>query len=207
LEIINVDLKRAKTNLLLSLDVPQFPESQWTKLLSGSTADFDQVLSGLYASADRVTTFGDWTTAFDSFAEAFTFVFRHRSEELRAYANHVKAFFKARPISEHSGVIAYDSAVRTRVGQRRNLLHTDFLEFQDLQIRFVFSPVGSTIGTTTRNIEASVSSSSGRRRQSKTPCRNFNNGVCNRSAGSCFYAHVCGKCRGRGHVEKNCEKK
>ncbi|KIY43044.1 hypothetical protein FISHEDRAFT_78901 [Fistulina hepatica ATCC 64428] len=132
LETINVDLKRAKINLLLSLDVPQFPESQWTKLLSGGTADFDQVLSGLYASADverttervgglefsyvstaptkRVTTFGDWTTAFDSFAEAFTFIFPHRGEELRAYAAHIKAFFKARPVFEHSGVIAYDSA-------------------------------------------------------------------------------------------------
>ncbi|KIY49597.1 hypothetical protein FISHEDRAFT_72909 [Fistulina hepatica ATCC 64428] len=132
LETINVDAKRAKTNLLLSLDVPQFPESQWTKLLSGATADFDQVLSGLYASADvertterignlefsytnttpskRVTTFGDWTTAFESFAEAFTFIFPHRSNETRTYAQHIKSFFKARPIAEHSGVIAYDSA-------------------------------------------------------------------------------------------------
>ncbi|KIY45326.1 hypothetical protein FISHEDRAFT_24721, partial [Fistulina hepatica ATCC 64428] len=94
LETINVDLKRAKINLLLSLDIPQFPESQWTKLLSGGTTDFDQVLSGLYASADRVTTFGDWTTAFNSLAEAFTFIFPHRSKELHAYAAHVRAFFK-----------------------------------------------------------------------------------------------------------------
>ncbi|KIY46252.1 hypothetical protein FISHEDRAFT_75807 [Fistulina hepatica ATCC 64428] len=140
LEVINVDLKRAKINLLLSLDVPQFPDSQWTKLLSGGTADFDQVLSGLYAAADvertterigglefsyistspakRVSTFGDWTTAFDCFADAFIFIFPHRADELRMYASHVKSFFKARPQSEHSGVIVYDSAVRTRVGQR-----------------------------------------------------------------------------------------
>ncbi|KIY52463.1 hypothetical protein FISHEDRAFT_35273 [Fistulina hepatica ATCC 64428] len=117
LEMINVDLKRAKVNLLLSLHVPQFPESQWTRLLSGATADFDQVLSGVYASADKVANFGDWTIAYESFAEAFTFVFPHRGEELRHYATHVKAFFKARPESEHSGVIAYDSAVRMRVAQ------------------------------------------------------------------------------------------
>ncbi|KIY43016.1 hypothetical protein FISHEDRAFT_78924 [Fistulina hepatica ATCC 64428] len=164
LETINVDLKRAKINLLLSLHVPQFPESQWTKLLSGGTADFDQVLSGLYASADvgrtterigglefsfvstapskRVTDYGDWTTAFDSFKQAFTFIFPHRGEELQLYADHVRAFFKARPVSEHSSVIAYDSSVRTRVAQRRDLLHTDYLQFQDLQIRFIFSPIG-----------------------------------------------------------------
>ncbi|KIY49912.1 hypothetical protein FISHEDRAFT_72144 [Fistulina hepatica ATCC 64428] len=146
LETINVDAKRAKTNLLLSLDVPQFPESQWTKLLSGATVDFDHVLSGLYASADvertterigniefsyastsptkRVTTFGDWTTAFESFAEAFTFIFPHRVDEVRTYSQHIKSFFKARPAAEHSGVIAYDSA--------------------DLQIRFIFGPAGST---------------------------------------------------------------
>ncbi|KIY52474.1 hypothetical protein FISHEDRAFT_35332, partial [Fistulina hepatica ATCC 64428] len=226
---INVDLKRAKIDLLLSLDVPQFPESQWTKLLSGGTADFDQVLSGQYASADvertterigglefsfvstaptkRVTTFGDWTTAFDSFAEAFTFIFPHRGDELRRYADHIKSFFKARPESEHRGVIAYDSAVRTRVGQRRNILHTDFEEFRDLQLRFIFSPAGTSAGTTSRNVESSTSSAAGKRKQSRTPCRNYNNGVCPRSATSCYYAHVCGKCRARGHVEKNCEKK
>ncbi|KIY46244.1 hypothetical protein FISHEDRAFT_75820 [Fistulina hepatica ATCC 64428] len=101
---INVDIKRAKADLLLSLDVPQFPESQWTKLLSGATADFDHVLSGLYASADvehaterigslefsytntvltkRVSNFGDWTTAFESFSDAFTFIFLHRIDEV-----------------------------------------------------------------------------------------------------------------------------
>ncbi|KIY47513.1 hypothetical protein FISHEDRAFT_74617 [Fistulina hepatica ATCC 64428] len=93
LEAINVDLKKARTNLLLSLGAPQFPESQWTRLLSGGMADFDQVISGLYASADveraterigglelsyvtttpteRVATSGDWTTAYNSFTEAF----------------------------------------------------------------------------------------------------------------------------------------
>ncbi|KIY47447.1 hypothetical protein FISHEDRAFT_74644 [Fistulina hepatica ATCC 64428] len=228
LETISVDLKRAKINLLLSLDVPQFPDSQWTKLLGGGAVDFDQVLSGLYSAADverttervgglelsyvsttptkRVTTFGDWTTAYDSFAEAFTFVFPHRAEELRAYALHIKAFFKARPISEHSGVIAYDSAVRTRVGQRRNLLHTDFLEFQDLQIRFIFSPTGSASGSSTRSPDSGNPLTGGKRRQSRTPCRNYNNGVCPRSSTTCFYAHVCNKCRARGHVEKSCEK-
>ncbi|KIY53521.1 hypothetical protein FISHEDRAFT_68868 [Fistulina hepatica ATCC 64428] len=83
--------------------MPQFPESQWTKLLSGATADFDQVLSSIYASANvqrttehigglefsytntsplkRVTNFGDWTIVFKSFAEAFTFIFPHRVDE------------------------------------------------------------------------------------------------------------------------------
>ncbi|KIY43070.1 hypothetical protein FISHEDRAFT_78863 [Fistulina hepatica ATCC 64428] len=179
LEAINIDLKRARTNLLLSFGAPQFPESQWTKLLSGGTADFDQVLSGLYASADvertterigglelsyiattptkKVTTFGDWTTAYDSFTEAFLFVFPHRREEMCHYAMHVKAFFKARPVSEHSGVIAYNSAVRTRVGHRHELLHTDFLEFQDLQIQFIFSPIGSAGGALSRGVESSGS--------------------------------------------------
>ncbi|KIY47218.1 hypothetical protein FISHEDRAFT_74876 [Fistulina hepatica ATCC 64428] len=101
------------TSILRTVEILGFPDSQWTKLLSRGTADFDQVISGL-------------------FAEAFTFIFAHRAEELRAYASHVKAFFKARPISEHSGVIAYDSAVY-------------------LQIRFIFSPAASTLGASGRN--------------------------------------------------------
>ncbi|KIY52949.1 hypothetical protein FISHEDRAFT_69408 [Fistulina hepatica ATCC 64428] len=44
---------------------------------------------------------------------AFTFIFPHRKDELRHYAEHVKAFFKARPTSQHSGVISYDSTIRT----------------------------------------------------------------------------------------------
>ncbi|KIY52562.1 hypothetical protein FISHEDRAFT_69757 [Fistulina hepatica ATCC 64428] len=137
LDVINVDAKQAKINLLLSLKVPQFPESQWSKLLSGATVDFDQVLSGVYASAEigrttehignlefsytstaptkRVTNFGDWTTAFDSFAAAFIFIFPHRVDEVRDYSEHIKDFFKARSEHEHGAVIAYDSAVRTRV--------------------------------------------------------------------------------------------
>ncbi|KIY52571.1 hypothetical protein FISHEDRAFT_69729 [Fistulina hepatica ATCC 64428] len=101
--------------------------------------------------------FGEWTIAFDSFADAFTFIFPHRREELQQYVEHVKSFFKARLPSEHSGVIAYDSAVRTHVGQHHDLLHTDFFAFQDLQIRFIFSPSGSAAGMSTRSVEAGTS--------------------------------------------------
>ncbi|KIY52947.1 hypothetical protein FISHEDRAFT_69404 [Fistulina hepatica ATCC 64428] len=52
LEAIHIDVKQTRANLLISLDAPQFPESQWKKLLNRGTADFDQVLSGIYASTD-----------------------------------------------------------------------------------------------------------------------------------------------------------
>ncbi|KIY47600.1 hypothetical protein FISHEDRAFT_45027 [Fistulina hepatica ATCC 64428] len=207
LDVININLKRAKTNLLLSLHVPQFPDSQWARLLVGNATDFDQVISGIYVSADRVTTSGDWMTAFDSFTDAFLFIFPHSKGEMCHYAEHVKSFFKARPESEHSGVIAYDSTVHTRVGQQCDLLHTDFLKFQDLQIRFIFSPIGSSGRTTSQSTKPGFSAGGGRQKQSKTPCRNFNNGICPRSAALCYYTHICSKCQARDHVEKMCEKK
>ncbi|KIY53711.1 hypothetical protein FISHEDRAFT_26013, partial [Fistulina hepatica ATCC 64428] len=141
LDVINVDAKQAKINLLLSLKVPQFSESQWSKLLSGVTVDFNQVLSGVYASAEIGRTMEhignlkfsytstaptkhchtDWTTAFDSFAAAFTFIFPHCVNEVCDYSEHIKDLFKARSEHEHSAVITYDSAICTRVSQRRDI--------------------------------------------------------------------------------------
>ncbi|KIY53674.1 hypothetical protein FISHEDRAFT_32840 [Fistulina hepatica ATCC 64428] len=205
LDVINVNAKRAKINLLLSLKVPQFPESQWSKLLSGATVDFDQVLSGVYTSAEIGRTTEHWTTAFDSFAAAFIFIFPHRVDEVRDYSEHIKDFFKARSEHEHGAVIAYDSAVRTRVSQRQDLLLTDSLRFQDLQLRFIFSSAGASSGPGSSN--AGGTQRGGKtRRQSREPCRNWNAGRCNRSATSCNYAHICARCRVRGHVEGVCEK-
>ncbi|KIY50106.1 hypothetical protein FISHEDRAFT_72026 [Fistulina hepatica ATCC 64428] len=119
LEAIHADIKCARANLLISLDAPQFPESQWKKLLNGGTADFDQVLSGIYASTDvkrmtehisglefsfvsttpskRVVDYGDWITAFNSFAEAFMFIFPHRGDQLLSTAESLHTT----PLSAH----------------------------------------------------------------------------------------------------------
>ncbi|KAF5379704.1 hypothetical protein D9615_005677 [Tricholomella constricta] len=114
LENFAKDLKLAKASLTNSPRCPQFPDTEWTSLLSGKAVDFDRVLSGLYsvsfddqrrerlghleivagpsAPARVVRTHSEWVIACDSAWEATVYVFPHRSAELAAYGNSTELF-------------------------------------------------------------------------------------------------------------------
>jgi hypothetical protein len=44
-----IDLRFTKDSILNSIDCPQFPESEWTNLISGRSVNLDHVLSGLFS--------------------------------------------------------------------------------------------------------------------------------------------------------------
>lgn len=133
LENFSRDLKLAKSSLFNSARLPQFPDSEWTNLITGRAVDLDHVLASQYSVAHDnrrtehigelelvigstkparvVDTHGKWVIAWDQAVDATTFVFPHRTSELREYGRHISQLFASFPDSLHSRVIQYDRAV------------------------------------------------------------------------------------------------
>ncbi|TFK38311.1 hypothetical protein BDQ12DRAFT_666497 [Crucibulum laeve] len=102
-----LNVKFAKTHLLNSAHCPQFPDSEWTNILSGHAVDLDQVLSSSYTISHNthqtksfgsveliigtakptktVNTHGKWVIAWNQTIDALLFAFPHRVSELCEY--------------------------------------------------------------------------------------------------------------------------
>jgi hypothetical protein len=226
LENFSRDPKFAKTSLLNSTRLPQFPDSEWTNLIAGRAVDLDHVLAGQYSISheDRrterfgelevivgsakpakvVDTHGKWVIAWDQAVDATVYVFPHRSSELRDYGRYVSQLFACFPDSLHPHVIQFDRAVRIRAAQRRDLLLTDYHNFTDLHVLWIQNAGagGSKSGESDRRGRTGATSGGSRRREA---CRRWNEGRCPNSAANCNFAHVCTKCRSNAHASADCK--
>ena len=217
--------KQVKASIVNTPKCPAFPDSEWFNLVQGKPINLDNVFSGFYStSTDNkrtesigeielkfgtkdvtkpVTTHGDWTIAFDLTRDAYLFTFAHRAEELKQYQRYILQQFATKRDSEHPRVIALDKAIRKRISERRDLLLSDFDQFTDLQTmhldHYGAGNPGRDSGTTTSADKPPV-------KKRNEPCRNWNNGVCNRGKG-CYYLHVCGICLQKGHTSDKCPRK
>jgi hypothetical protein len=123
--------------------VPQgFPDTEWDHIIRGDPVDLDVVLSSLHHIAPvkenlgrvgstqislgqsdparKITTSGEWTSAWNATARAITFAFPHRKEELQEYGEYMDSEFSARISSSHRKLFAFDKAVRHHVGGGTN---------------------------------------------------------------------------------------
>jgi len=222
------DPKLAKSSLLNASYLPQFPDGEWSNILSGRFVDLDHVLSGIYAvgpderrkerlgaleiavgasaPAKVVRSHSDWTIAWESYLDAAIFVFPNRQTELNAYGKFVRQLFTSFSPEKHLRVIHYDKAARLRASQRRDVLLSDHTQFTDLSLLWLQNGGGSSAPTTgegrgRRNPTASPS------RTRREACRRFNTGACPNSQTTCEYSHVCSKCRATGHTVATCSSK
>lgn len=224
LKLFAQDPKLAKASILTSPRAPQFPHSEWSNILAGSMVNLDHVLSGMHAvssdnreveliggiqlkygaaeAAKKVRNSGDWSQAFRVYTKAVSFVFPHRKEELEDYSEQVAALFAVVTEANHAIIINYDKAVRTRVGDVRNLLLTDRSEFEDLRLYWLH-PLGQGFRDTSAGVGHNRSPKSSFR--SDDDCLRFNNGKCPNKASSCKYRHRCSGCGGK-HMRGDCDK-
>ena len=159
LESFSRDPKFTKTSLLNSSRLPHFPDSEWTNLIAGKVINLDHVLAAQYSvtlderrterigdlefivrsaePARVVDSHGKWVIAWDPTVDATSYVFPHRSSELRDYGRYISQLFACFPDSLHTRVIQLDRAVRIRVSQRRDLLLTDYNQFSDLHVLWI----------------------------------------------------------------------
>ena len=224
LKLYAQDLKLTKSSILTSPRTPQFPHSEWTSVLTGAMVNLDHVLSGMHAisndnreveliggiqlkygaaeAAKKVKNSGDWSQAFRVYTKAVVFVFPHRKEELEDYAEQVASLFAVVTEVNHPIIINYDKAVRTRVGDVRNLLLTDKSEFEDLRLYWLH-PLGQGFRGTNSGSTSNRSPRTSYR--SNDDCLRFNDGKCPNKASGCKYRHRCAGCGGR-HSKKDCDK-
>jgi hypothetical protein len=224
LENFGRDLKFTLLTVVNSFDCPQFPESEWKNILAGRAVNLDHVLSSLFSVSQEVKhteqvgdfeialgstspskmvkTHGDWNIAWDATIEATAFVLPHRRLELADYRRFIIQEFAANPPEAQPYIISYDSAIRVRVAQRRNLLLTDFDSFRDIQTHWIGNTPwrGSTLHTSSdKRTDAQV-------KRKREACRRWNEGRCPNSHAACNYKHVCSKCGKNTHTGPECTK-
>jgi hypothetical protein len=229
LDLFSIDLKSTRRSLTNSPGCPEFPDAEWKNVLTGRAVNLDAVLSGQFSTANNDTktekvgdleiTFGaveptkavsnggDWSIAWNRTVTATEFAFPHRTRELTGYGEYITSLFAATNPSFHSRVVAFDKAVRRRVGSVRNLELSDHNSFADLKLAHIDS-----IGVSVSRGESSKSAvSRGRGKKGKggkiqEPCNKWNEGTCMQAQDDCRRQHVCNVCGKPGHKGKDCWK-
>ena len=161
-----------------------------------------QLKYGATEVAKKVRNSGDWLQAFRIYMKAVSFVFSHRKEELKDYAEQVATLFLVVIEVNHAIIINYNKAVCTHVGNMCNLLLTDRSEYEDLRLYWLH-PLGQGFRDTSVGITHNHSMKLSFR--SDDNCIRFNSGKCPNKASSCKYQHCCSGCRGK-HVRGDCDK-
>ncbi|KAJ8462181.1 hypothetical protein ONZ51_g11064 [Trametes cubensis] len=124
------DIAQAKRAISNSPSAPEFPDSEWTSVLSGRAIDLDHVFTGRYTpgpeepvteaisgiefsinhpvAAKRITTCGDWVFAWGRATRATVFAFPHRRDELVAYGEYIEGLSRALAPAVHARVLNFD---------------------------------------------------------------------------------------------------
>jgi hypothetical protein len=173
IEAYTINPKATKRSLINEPDCPEFPDSEWKNVICGRAVSLDAVLSGQLSTiqdnakvekfGDLEITFGaveptkvvknggDWSIAWNRTVRAITFAFPHRAHELASYREYIVNLFSVTHPSIHSRVVAFDKAVRKRIGSVRNLELTDFEKFADLKIAHMDSIGVSVVAGTSKD--------------------------------------------------------
>lgn len=224
------DIKLTKHNLFSARGLPEFPDSEWVKVIQGKAVDFDVVFSGIHStvSDNRATesfgdfefrfghtkpskvvkNHGDWLIAFSSFQRAMRFIFPHREAELIRYSEYISSYFASIDAAAHFRVLDLDKAIRKWSGSVNSVSLDELEKFKFLEIRHLFSQVAADNSSGSgQRASGSAQKSSNSTWRSKDPCRLHNQGKCSRQASECKYRHVCSGCGKDGHTERDCPAK
>jgi hypothetical protein len=227
LDIIQRDPTTVKRWIRCASSAPAgFPSTEWDAIIKGETINIDTVFSSLHhvhcidesigrvgsteiqfgrpKPAAKVETSGQWTAAFNLATKATAFVFPHRLDELKQYADYIEELFSAKSVSIHPRLFKYDEAIRYKVGQGQNILLTDRDQFTRYYEAIV-APDGVGTGTSSSG-DKGGQGKDGKPREKSDICNRFNGAKgCNSTAEKCKYRHVCKKCKQRGHGQMDCK--
>jgi hypothetical protein len=229
IDTYTADPKAAKRSLVNEPDCPEFPDSEWKNIISGRAVNLDAVLSGQLSTTNdevKIEKFGDfevsfgaveptkivknggdWTIAWNRTVRATVFAFPHRLQELTSYGEYIVNLFSVTHPSVHARVIAFDKAVRKRVGSVRNLELSEYEKFADLKIAHMDS-IGVSVysGSSKGDINVARKGKRSRSWKKSEPCNKWNEGTCSQAEEDCRRQHVCNKCGRSGHRGKECRK-
>jgi hypothetical protein len=229
-DVYTDDPKAVKRSLTNQPDCPEFPDSEWKNVISGRAVNLDAVLSGQLSTTNddlKVEKFGDievsfgaveptkvvrnggdWSIAWNRTVRAIAFAFPHRHQELTSYGEYIINLFSVTHPTVHTRVIAFDRAVRKRVGSVRNLELSDFEKFANLKIAHMDS-IGVAISSSPSKGDKGKGTKRGNTGKSwkkDEPCNKWNDWKCNQEEEDCRRQHVCNKCGKAGHRGKECRR-
>jgi hypothetical protein len=203
------------------------PDSQWERIFKGQALDLDHFLSSLHRTSideegetrignakisfgvsdakRRVSTYGEWVSAWNLASSAIAFAFPHRAEELRVYGEFIGGEFGAKLPHSHPRVIMFDIAVRNQVQGGQSFLLNDhhlFLRFHSA----ILMPDGVELSSRKASSRR-LTSTPGRASGNKPDiCNRFNTlSGCPSSDFNCRYRHVCKICKKSGHGKEQHE--
>ena len=138
-----------------------------------------------------ITSHGEWSLAFEAFAEAIRVLLPPLYPVLPAYRRHIVNFFSQLDIGAHLRIINHEAAVRLYLTTSTCLTLQDFHHSELQPLHNVHFTMGTSAVQT-------FSSSEKRKRPSEEnageTCRRYNQGKCpNRN---CRYKHICSSCGG-----------
>ena len=225
-----IDIKVTKHNLFSVRGLPEFPDSEWVKVLQGKAVDLDIIISAIHLTVtdnwatetfrDFEFQFGhlkptktvrnhrDWLIAYSVFQGAMQFIYPHRESELIWYSEYVTADFASANAGGQNQVLNLNKAIWCWSGSVNNVPLDQFEKFRFLEVCHLFSKAagdqsaqGSQQGLTAGQHGGAPTW------QSKDLCWLFNQGKCGEQASECWYRHVCIRCGKEGHAKKECASK
>ncbi|GAW08474.1 protein [Lentinula edodes] len=178
--------------------VPKAPQPASNKFAALKSSTFAKP-----ASTKAITDQASWRRAWRATADAISFAFADRCNELSAYEEHVGRLSDDNLPSFHHNVINYDKAVRQLIGSRRDILFDEFEHSEVARIRNMYLlPTGTHFSTSTFPAPRANQASLHPRNRAREICRKFNRGNCD----GCERKHICATCSESGHGSHNCRK-
>ncbi|RDB15295.1 hypothetical protein Hypma_004712 [Hypsizygus marmoreus] len=200
LEVYGADLKATRRSLMNSPSCLEFPDSEWTNVLSGQAVNLDNVLSGYFSTSNNdehvevvgdleikfgtvaptktVSNGGEWSIAWNRTAKAITTAFPHHGGELAAYAEFIVGLFAATDSHFHDQIIFFDKATA----------HMD-----SIGVNVTYKPPPS-------NMQRAIPTA----RRKQEACNRWYDGLCTLEPTQCRRLHICNKCSTAGHKSPDC---
>ena len=149
-----------KHNLFSARGLPEFPDSEWVKIIQGKAIDLDIIISSIHSTVmDNCTTesfgefefwFGhskptkhirnhrDWLIAYGTFQHVMWFIYLHREAELIWYREYITAYFASSDPAGQGWVINLNKAIQRWSGLVNNVSLDQFKKFRFLEVWHIF---------------------------------------------------------------------
>ena len=128
-----VNIKITKYNLFSAQGLPEFPDSEWVKVLQGKAVDLDVIISKIHSTVtdnQATESFGDfllrfghsklikmiknhgnWLIAYSAFQLAMQFVYPHSAAKLIHYGEYITAYFASSDVARQGRVLNLDKVI------------------------------------------------------------------------------------------------
>ena len=160
-----------------------------------------EVSFGVVEPTKVIKNGGDWSIAWNRTVRAIVFAFPHHHQELTRYGEYIINLFSVTHPTVHTQVIAFNRAVRKRIGSVQNLELSEFEKFANLKIVHMDS-IRVAVNSGPSKGDNGKGAKHGKNWKKDEPCNKWNDGKCNKEEEDCQRQHICNKCRKAGHRGK-----